>query len=272
VGAPIRLADLADREERAAVDELTSRIHAALGEVVLEADSAELWRGFLAVAAWTDAGAARDVARREGRARELARAYRALLEEDPARAEELVRTTRRFVRVLRSVGVADPFRLDEERAPRTRPLLVSFAGLLLASPLALVGALLGWLPYRLLRPAARAIARGEADLVGTVKALLGVVVMTAVYASEALAAGLRWGAPAGLAMLAVAPLSGWVALRFGERLALRREALRAVLVRSTAPRIARAVAERRRELAAIVEAELHDGAPSRERPLPGAVS
>ncbi len=256
VGAPIRIADLAGREERAAVDALTSRIHEALGAVVLEADSSELWRGFLAVAAWTSGEAMADVAVRESRARELARAYRVLNEEAPERALEIERKTRRFVRVLRSVGISDPLALEESRAPSPGALVLSWLSLLLLSPVALLGAILGWLPYRLLRPVSIRLSRGEADLIGTVKALLGLVVMTLVYASEAVLAGLRWGAAAGLALLVVAPLSGFVALRFQERLDLRREALRAFFVRSTSERIARAVTEGRRELVALVEAEL----------------
>lgn len=257
VGAPIRLADLEGREgERTAVAELTSRIHQGLGEVVLEADSSELWRGFLAVAAWTGGPAATDVAVLEGRARELARAYRVLHEEAPARALELERKVRRFVRVLRSVGISDPLGLEAASAPPARTLLLSWLALLLLSPVALVGAVLGWVPYRLVRPGAIRLSRGEADLVGTVKALLGLVVMTLTYATEAALAGLRWGAAAGLAGLVAAPLSGLAALRFQEGLDLRREALRAFFVRSTSARIAAAVAARRRELAALVEDEL----------------
>jgi hypothetical protein len=112
------------------------------------------------------------------------------------------------------------------------------------------------LPYRLVRPIAIRLARGEADLIGTVKALLGLVVMTSTYVIEAVLAGARWGSMIGLLVFALAPLSGFVALRFQERLDLRREALRAFFVRSSSERIARAVTERRLELVRIVQSEL----------------
>jgi glycerol-3-phosphate O-acyltransferase / dihydroxyacetone phosphate acyltransferase len=272
VGAAIPVADLAadvaaGGDERAAVEELTARIHRGLADVVLEADSAELWRGFLAVAAWTERAAAADVAVRERRARELARAYRVLRAEAPERAREVERQTRRYVRVLRAVGVSDPLALDDPRPPSAGALLRSWLPLVLAAPLALAGAVLGWLPYRLVRPAATRLARDEAEVVGTYKALLGVVVMTAAYGAEAAWVGLHAGAAAGLAVLAAAPACGLVALRFHERLALRREALRALFVRATSARIARAVTEGRRELAALVEAELRRAAASTD---PGA--
>jgi 1-acyl-sn-glycerol-3-phosphate acyltransferase len=58
VGHPIAVADLLDAyaaDPRAAAVTLTERIHAALAEVVLQANDGELLRGLVAVATWTAA-------------------------------------------------------------------------------------------------------------------------------------------------------------------------------------------------------------------------
>ncbi|MSQ03690.1 MAG: hypothetical protein EXR71_17690 [Myxococcales bacterium] len=70
--------------DRAAVDGLTHRIGEALGEVVLQAEDAVVWRAMLAVAFWTGAT---ELSEREARARQLAARWRVLLAADPGAAE-----------------------------------------------------------------------------------------------------------------------------------------------------------------------------------------
>lgn len=263
VGPPldVRAFALANGTDFAAAQALTADLTAALATVTLQADSEALWRGMLAVAAWTRSGPMDDLADRQARARTLAAAYKALLARNPARAEALVQATQAFVQHLQALGVADPLALEpvpptqEPVSPTLAPLL-KWTPLVLLVPLALLGAVLGWLPYLLVRPGAVALARGETDLIGTFKLLLGLVVLTLTYATEALAAGLWLGPLAGLAVLAVAPLSGYVALRWGERWVLRRQALRAAWLRGTRAEVAAEVVARRREWVAAIEAEL----------------
>lgn len=235
-----------------AVRALTARIAEALGDVVLQAENAELWHGLLAVARWTSPDGGRDLAAVERRARDLAAGYRALSARDPERVSALVEDTRHFVRVLDAIGVADPFALEAPPPSPVRALLP----LLLLAPVALVGALLAWGPYRLVKPLALRLARGHVDIVGTLKALVGVVVLGATWITEAALAGAWLGWAAGLGMLVVGPLSGLVALWWGERFALRREALHVGWLTATGDPIARAVAERRRVLAEQVEGAL----------------
>ncbi|MFN7143790.1 MAG: 1-acyl-sn-glycerol-3-phosphate acyltransferase [Myxococcota bacterium] len=235
-----------------AVRALTARIAEALGDVVLQAENAEIWRGLLAVARWTSPDGGRDLAAVERRARDLAAGYRALCARDPDRVSALVEDTRHFVRVLDAIGVDDPFALEAPPPAPIRALLP----LLLLAPVALLGALLAWVPYRLVKPLALRLARGHVDIVGTLKALVGVLVLGATWITEAIVAGVGLGWPAGLGMLVVGPLTGLVALRWGERFALRREALHAGWLAATREPIARAVAERRRVLAEQIEGVL----------------
>jgi 1-acyl-sn-glycerol-3-phosphate acyltransferase len=270
IGGPIEaaLARYAHDPRAAAVD-LTGAIDAALSDVVLEAESQEVWRGLLAVAAWTQTGA-RDLAACDVRARRLAKAYRTLAQHDPAQAEEVVRATRAFVRVLRAIGIDDPLSLEPDAAQRPLDLLAGGLGLALLMPVACAGAVLGWLPYRLIRPLARRLAGTELDLISTYKVLLGLVIIGGTYLVEAALAAWSLGLAAGAATLLLAPLLGLGAVRFGERLELRRAALHALLLRATRERVTQAVTRRRRALCEQVEAALGsvESAPGSSASLP----
>lgn len=251
VGEPLLVPD-GDPEDRAAVDALTDRIAEALATVVLEAEDAELWRAFLAVAHWTGAV---DLAQREATARAYAARWRALVAEDPEAADAFAGEVRRYARALRAVGVRDPFAIEQAEPVGE----VAGAGALVAlAPAALVGAILAWVPYRLVRPLAARIAGGQADVLGTVKLLAGFVVLAPVYLGWAGLAAWAGGAVAGLAALVLGPLTGWAALVWDEQATLRREALRGISLRLFRPRLALALAERRRLLVDRVRAQVGD--------------
>ena len=261
VGLPLTLKDYASQyasDERATVAALTEAIDRALGSVVLEADSDELWRGFLAVAAWTHPEAQRDVAIREARARELAQAYRRLSADDPDAAAAVVGSARRFAQILRSIGVANPFAIDPAHPPTATTIAGSLLPLLFLAPMALVGIVLGFLPYRAIALLLAVLQRRslDTDLTSTMKALFGLVFFLITYLAEATAAGVLFGPLAGLAMLILAPASGFAAIRWLERLALRREALRGWWLRANRTGLAEIVTRRQRELCDLVESAL----------------
>lgn len=260
VGNPIPCADLAASyasDARTAVETLTARIEEALGAVILEADTDELWRGFLAVAAWTSEPPTRELAVLVPRAQVFARTYRRLAAEEPQRAERIVRITRRFVRMLRTLGVRDPLAL-EPSPMTTREIVRAAIPIVTLWPFALIGAAFGWLPYRLVRPWATRLAKNEVDVVGTIKLLLGLAVLFGTYLTEAAAAAAYWGSSAGLTVLSIAPASGYVALRWSELLELRTSALEGWWLRTTKSRLADAVRTRRAALIAAVRAELQE--------------
>src|SRR5262249_6427663 len=155
VGEPIEVAPRLPAyrtDERTAVAALTEAIDARLDDVVLQAESRDLLAGIARVARWTrdrdDDAPDGDLAAQHQRARELADAYARLRARDPERVEAIAGEVRAYTRVLRQLGVRDPWAL--ELAPlRPGALAGALLRLLLAAPLAAVGALLGWLPYRL---------------------------------------------------------------------------------------------------------------------------
>jgi 1-acyl-sn-glycerol-3-phosphate acyltransferase len=259
VGEPISVAEFKEAygaEEWPTVEKLTARIGEALSKVTLEAQSSELWNGFVAVAAWTLPDAARDMARCEARARELSAAYRALLERDPVAAQDLVDKARQFVRMLESLRMQDPWKLDDASAPTVAQLAGSLFPILTLWPLALLGAVLGWLPYRLVRPLSVRMAGTETDLISTLKVLWGLTLMTVVYVAESAAVGMMQGPLAGGLMMLLGPLSGFVAVRFDERVALRKELLKAFWFRATRARVVASINEQRAQLSALVNQHL----------------
>ena len=261
VGQPIDVAAFAAAhpDESQAARELTALLEQRLADAVLQADSQELWRGLLAVAAWTDAGAARDLGVRQLRARRLAAHWTALSARDPGAAAELQEQARALVRMLRAVGLDDPLALEDPPI-QPRRLAGQLTSLVLLAPLAAVGAALGWLPYRAVRPLARKLAGSETDLISTIKALLGSLVMALWWSLQAALAGAIWGWRAALAAALLGPLGGWVALRWGDRLELRRDALRAAWLTLGQASAAREVRQRRAELAASIDSALGDAA------------
>jgi hypothetical protein len=230
-----------------------------LAQAVLQADSQELWRGMLAVAAWTDPQAARDLALRQQRAHRLAERWTELNASDPATALALQEQARDLVRSLRAVGLDDPLALEAPPLSALR-LLQPLVSLLLLLPLAAVGAALGWLPYRAIRPLAVRLAGTETDLISTIKTLLGILALGIWWAAEAALAGFWGGWQAGLAVALLGPLGGWVALRWTDRLETRRDALRAGWLTLRNDAVAGQIRQRRAELAAAVEATLSTAA------------
>lgn len=254
VGAPILLSDHADawaQDPRAAAETLTERIADELGTVVLQADGQALWRGIVAVATWTAPDGGADHAARDRRALALAATARRLAAEDPDRLDAAVAATRHFQRVMAAVGIDDPLTVED---PQPARVLAGLPELVLLAPLAFVGAILAWLPYRLIRPLSHRLARGHVDVIGTIKLLLGMLVLPVTWLAWA-AVAVAWVGLPGLALLVVGPLTGLAALRFDERLSLRRAALRG-WARASDPRVTQAIAERRRELCRMVEGVL----------------
>jgi 1-acyl-sn-glycerol-3-phosphate acyltransferase len=259
VGSPIRLAGYAEQfatDDHAAVSALTATIEEALSAVVLQADSEELWRGFLAVAAWTDAESLKKVAVREERARALARAFHDLSQRDPEASERVIASARRFAEVLRSVGIEDPFAID---APVIPPPAVLIRRVLLPIVLALpalIGIVLTFVPYQVIAQLVARWRRLEPDLTATVKALGGIVFFPLTYLIEAVLVGLAWGPVAGVVTFGLAPLFGLAALHWLEMLDRRRAALRTLFLRLNRGRLTDAITRRRQELCELVERAL----------------
>jgi glycerol-3-phosphate O-acyltransferase / dihydroxyacetone phosphate acyltransferase len=259
VGEPIAVAPLLvdyRRDERRTVEALTETIDARLDEVVLQAESRDLLAGIARVARWTSDEGSQDLAAQHQRARELADAYARLRARDPARVESIAAEVRAYARVLRQMGVRDPWAL--ELAPlRPGALAGAFAKLIVAAPLAALGAVMGWVPYRLAGEAAKRVTRDE-DVLGTAKLFAGVAFLAVAWGLEATAAGFAWGAGWAAPTFLTGVATGYVALRFEELRREAAEAWRLVVLRAFHHQTTQRLAERRRALADAVASGLRD--------------
>lgn len=240
-----------------AVRALTGRIREGLESVTISYTG---WRD-----AHTVAAAAELFAREEGagppgtpglaEAEELRRAVAAGRERlAGVDLRPAARAVERYRRLLRVAGLRD----DQVTAAYSVGLVVRFALrslalLLLASPVAVLGLLLNYVPYRLCGVIAtrRSV---DPDQVSTFKLFPALVLFPLTWAVEVLAAvvvaGVGWAA----VLLVLAPTSGWLALRCNEERERLLEETRAFLLLGTRQRVrAELLARRRAARAQLVE-------------------
>jgi glycerol-3-phosphate O-acyltransferase/dihydroxyacetone phosphate acyltransferase len=266
VGRPLHVAGYLDRHAgdlRAATETLTADIRSSLDEVVLQADTRELLEGVARVARWTSekAGegerAVADPGALDQRARALLAAHQVMLDRDPDLVERITRAVRDYARVLRHLGVRDPWGLEVSEVG-VGAVLGASVRLLLSAPLAAIGAALGWAPYRLAGQVARRFVGRELDILGTVKLLAGSLFLLVAWTGEAIAAALLWRPLAALIVLALAPVTGYIALRFEEIWAETLMGVRHLWLRRAHPTKVARLVQRRRALADAVAQALLD--------------
>jgi hypothetical protein len=222
VGEPIAVPPSADHDA-AAVRALTEAIDDALRGVTLNTDS---WRTakLLERAAEIYAGdptrempGVAALAERFSLRRSFGEGYEAARAADPERVAALEAMARRYELLLEAFALRD----DHVTANYPWAHVAAYVSdrvpaLAARLPFAAVGYLLNALPYHVVARIARLVEH-EADQPATYKLLGGFFLFPITWAVEIAAAAVAWGAPGALAMAVVAPLTGWIALRFFER-------------------------------------------------------
>ena len=260
-GAPLTVSDWIEQyreDDWETAQALTAAIGSALADVMLEAETDETWRGFLAVAKWTSTDAIEDMAACESRARQLSDAYRRLVADDPVRANELADEARRFVAMLESIGVANPFDLERPAAPTLFGVIRNASWYAALFVPAMVGWFLNALPYYGIGPLAEAVAGDDDDTISSIKAIAGLLFYPLTWILEATVAWYFGGLWAAIATFCAGPLSGIVAVRFFERVSSRRDAVVGTWLRFTRKGVVDAITARRQELSKAVNALLDD--------------
>jgi hypothetical protein len=139
--------------------------------------------------------------------------YAWLVEHDPRRLARLVSRIERFEAELGAANLE-----PRELVPPTFARSVkTIATLLVAAPLAVIGAAVHYPIYLLIRLAV-SVARSGEEVVATQKALAGLVLYPLTWIVCAALAWWHRGWPTGLAVLIALPLLGYIALRFFEQL------------------------------------------------------
>ena len=253
-----------------AVRRLTARLAAALDEGTLSYGSweearllrraADLW-----LAPDPDLPVQPPLAERFAARRRVLDAYRRLGGAGAERLRTLAASLAAYDRLLAAFDVRDEQVVASYPLPSVlRFVLRSLWVLLVRLPLAAAGVLLGFVPYRLCALAAMLVAH-HPDQPATYKLFGGILLYPLFWALEALLAA-RWlGVGWGALVAGIAPLGGWAAVRFRDRLALLRTEARAFLLLrgegGLGPELRRRRAEVLRELAAVA-AELGEPAPA----------
>jgi 1-acyl-sn-glycerol-3-phosphate acyltransferase len=217
VGEPIDPASAGD-DARA----LTARIEAGLREVTLNFESFEVQR-LVERATQVYAGEEQLLPGQPGLAehfslrRAFGEGYNLARQKHPERLEHIQRLASRYDGMLEASGLRDDHVTARYPWSHIAAYMGDRVGILLAAlPVAAIGTLLNYVPYRLPGFVGWAV-RNKADLPATYKILTGLVALPVFWALEAWAVASAWGTKAGIAMLFAAPLSGWFALLFHER-------------------------------------------------------
>jgi 1-acyl-sn-glycerol-3-phosphate acyltransferase len=207
------------------VQALTARIAEALGDVTLQADAYEaheLVAGTERILASErrehDDAPRPDLVLEFDLRRRLLAGYGRLRAEAPERLEHLRRRIVRYEERLEGAGI-DPWHVPVGAVSGGRVLLVTLGFLLrflLLVPLGVPGLVLHYLPYRLIGFLSRRVGGRGSDLIATTKAFAAFLLFPATWLAAAVLAGRLGGWLAALAMLALAPVSGYAALRLSE--------------------------------------------------------
>ena len=260
-GKAVDLAPYRTRYEQAprkAVQELTEDIEAGLQAVVLEAETRELLKSAPFIAAWTEPEDVKpDMAKRQARAAELLAGYRKLHEINPDRLAKIERATRDYARTLYSFGVKDPWKLEDPRPVTgyiTRRALLLLAWL----PLALVGALFSYVPYRLSAHLVRHRFPENRSQAGALKLGVGTLLVVLTWIVEAVVVGVLAGAPIGIALAVLLPSCSYIAIRWSEVSRKVRAVIRAGWLRRRRKGLVQSLIAQRHALARQIQDALTD--------------
>ena len=263
-GEPFAVADLQEtyeRDERAAVEALTTRIRTRLEAVTLNFERAE--DAELVDVAERMYARAHGLARPRERARmadrlprlqRFAAGLHRLRDSDPERLERLREATARYLRLLTLYGATEGDVPERYRLGRVmRYVAWQTAMLLIVLPVAVVGAAYWFVPFVVTRPLAFRF-RPKLDQVATYKMGLGMVVFPTWLAGTG---ALVW-AVAGLGPMLVAvlglPAAGLAAVAWAERESVVREDVRVFLRSRRRSQSRDRLAELRSELVAEIDA------------------
>lgn len=252
IGQPFTLESFAAEyaaDERQAVRALTERIDAALDTVVLQAENAELLRGAPLLARWIDPnGETATLYEQRKQAATLIAAYERLNRTDPARLEAIAQQARRYARVLRTLGVHDPWALElaDIHSKRIGRL---FSYVVLGFLPAVAGFALSYGPYRLAAPVTPYIVGRYDEVTSTGKVIVGAVFVLLGWILAAVICGVLFGALWGIVLFIAAPPLAYVALRWGEWWGELREVLAYNWLRLRHRELVESLVARRRALA-----------------------
>jgi 1-acyl-sn-glycerol-3-phosphate acyltransferase len=215
---------------------LTARIERALADVTLQADEHEaltlVAHAEEVISSDDPQGEERLSSRFELRRRIMA-GYTKMRERAPDRLAAIAERVARYDAELRAAGL-DPETLKPMNPAKLRAsesgIVKELDLMVLVLPLALIGTIINYPVYRLVGFITARLSKDDEDIVATIKMIAGALLFPVMWILLAVVAGIYWGIWAALAVLIIAPLSGYVALVFFERLSRSIGGARATLM------------------------------------------
>lgn len=207
-GEPLRVESDGDTNP-AEVEALTAAIDAGLDTVTVQADS---HAALDLIARAEDIFTGDDeqpLAEEFELRRRFVDGYHYLRAHDSARLEKLQQQIVQFEAELRSARVEVHELVPRISARRLLRVLVTL-------PLALIGAVVNYPAYRLIRLLARKFSKGEGAVTATIKFLAALALYPLTYIAIAILVGMRWGWIAGLVTGLALPFVAYLALRVFE--------------------------------------------------------
>lgn len=206
---------------RAAVRELTARIARGLDAVTLSFASWEEARLIdraapLIVPPGPGGGTGTPLSETWTLRKAVVTGYRSLMTTEPEQAAAVAAEVSRYDRTLEAFQLKDEEVAPDGRSPAGRSQTREAFRSLLVLPVALVGTLLNWLPYRLPGWVAFRLTKTP-DEPATYKLLTALLAFPVMWAAEVVVAALLGGPWWALGMAVAAPVTGYAALWFHEQ-------------------------------------------------------
>lgn len=218
-------ADTAGEPSAEAVHRFTARLEQAIGEVTLQADEHEalalaMRAELILTSGDDDDGTPLALSEQLELRQRVIAGYRALRLTRPAAIAHLEHRMARLEARLAKAGLDSETLnygpLDRGRAAWRALRMLAYTILML--PAVAAGLVIHFPAYRVIGPLATTVSRTSSDLVATVKIIFAVLLYPLTWGALALIVGRMAGTWAGLAAAVIAPGTGYLALRFLERL------------------------------------------------------
>ncbi len=229
-----------------AVDSVTGRIKDSLDHVVLQAENSDLLAAIPLLAAWTAPnGKNISLAKEHKWTANVLTAFKELRRNDPEQLAAIALHAQQLAATLARLGISDPWALEtpDPQQAKLAPLITFTA---LSFPLAGLGYVMSYLPYRLTGISANAIIGKNKTQVGTLKLVGGILFTLIAWILEARFIAKRFGRRWGVLLFMVALPLAYISLLWGEGvIELQRLIAGKWLNRTDRELAARLVAERR---------------------------
>ena len=241
-GPPLAVPECGPGEPpREAVDELTSSIERELNDLTLQADSKSALDLIASAEDIVTSDAEQPLAEELELRRRFVDGYHFLRERDPLRLARLESEIRRFGSEL------GRFRLEpHELTPRFDG--ETLLRVLVLFPVGQAGAVIHFVPYRIVHALSKRIFHGATEMMATTKFLAALLIYPLTWIGISVVVGLRWGLLPALATLFMLPILGYGGLRLFEDLDDAVGRTRAVFHRAARRRAHQRLLEQRRAL------------------------